>query len=133
MKRPYRIVVGQFVREEKAEAARRMRREMTPAERALWEALRNRRLGVRFRRQQVIDGFIADFYCHEAALVVETDGPIHVQQRGYDAERDQVIAARGLRVLRVTNAEVAGDLAGVPRRIADSLIPRQSDEEERSE
>lgn len=47
---------------------------MTPAEKALWEELRANKLGVHFRRQQVVQGFIVDFYCHQAALVIEVDG-----------------------------------------------------------
>jgi very-short-patch-repair endonuclease len=51
----------------------RCRREMTPAEKLLWQKVRAKKLGVRFRRQQIIQGFIVDFYCHKAALVVEVD------------------------------------------------------------
>lgn len=74
------IVVGSIYRE-KQERARTLRRVMTPAETCLWEQLRgNRCAGLHFRRQQVIDGFIADFYCHDAGLVVEVDGGVHKQQ-----------------------------------------------------
>ena len=48
---------------------------MTPAEKILWEEVHAKKLGVRFRRQQVIAGLIVDFYCHKAALVIEVDGP----------------------------------------------------------
>jgi very-short-patch-repair endonuclease len=92
---------------------------MTPEERILWRLLRARRLnGMHFRRQQVIDGFIVDFYCHAAGLVVEIDGGIHAEQQEYDAERDRVLSARGLRILRVTNEDVRRDAATVLRRIA---------------
>ncbi|MHB8778456.1 MAG: endonuclease domain-containing protein [Anaerolineales bacterium] len=50
------------------------RRDMTPAEKILWQELRANKLGVHFRRQQVITGFIVDFYCHKAGLVIELDG-----------------------------------------------------------
>ena len=50
---------------------------MTPAEKILWQELRANKLGVHFRRQQAIAGFIVDFYCHKAGLVVEVDGDIH--------------------------------------------------------
>ena len=94
------IVSGQRVDRVKVLRSRQLRREMTDAERMLWEALRERRLdGLRFRRQQVIDGFIADFFCSEAGLVVEVDGAVHHQQQGYDLARDQLLSARGLRVL----------------------------------
>src|SRR5438270_8057 len=66
---------------EKRERARQLRRTMTPAETALWNHLRAGRLdSVHFRRQQIIDGFIADFYCHAAGLVIEVDGDIHAAQ-----------------------------------------------------
>jgi very-short-patch-repair endonuclease len=104
---PRRIVQGQPVTEEKAQRARGLRREMTEAERALWQALRGNRLaGLHFRRQQVIDGFIVDFYCHAAGLIIEVDGGIHEQQPEYDCERERIVAARGLAVLRVRNDAV---------------------------
>ena len=93
---------------------------MTPAERRLWNCLRANRLGgFQFRRQQVIDGFIVDFYCHAAAVVVEVDGPVHEDQAEYDAERDRVLTARGLRVVRFTNEQVNRSLADVLRRIEE--------------
>jgi very-short-patch-repair endonuclease len=92
---------------EKQERARQLRREMTPMERKLWYHLRGSRLdGLHFRRQLVADGFIVDFYCHAAGLVVEVDGGIHQTQAEYDAERDAIIRERNLSILRVTNAEV---------------------------
>ncbi|MBK9210147.1 MAG: DUF559 domain-containing protein [Anaerolineales bacterium] len=68
------MVTGQHVTEYKLERARELRRDMTPAEKILWEELRRNKLGVHFRRQQVIERFIADFYCHSASLVIEVDG-----------------------------------------------------------
>src|SRR5688500_20084781 len=100
------IVVGQRVTGEKLHLSRELRRQMTPAERRLWAALRGGRLlSLRFRRQQVIDGFIVDYYCHAARLVVEVDGGIHEDQQGHDAARAQILAARGLRVVRFPYAE----------------------------
>src|SRR5262249_49155261 len=64
------IVRGQPVTAEKLQRAKELRCEMTPEERIVWEHVRGNRLGFKFRRQQVIHGYIADFYCHEAALVV---------------------------------------------------------------
>jgi very-short-patch-repair endonuclease len=61
--------------------ARALRKEMTPAEQTLWSELRGNQLhGAKFRRQQVIAGYIADFYCHAARLVIELDGPVHQHQ-----------------------------------------------------
>jgi very-short-patch-repair endonuclease len=90
---PRGVVPGQFVTDEKREIARTLRREMTPQERRVWEAVRGRRLGgFKFRRQQVIDGFIADFYCDRVGVVLELDGRVHEDQAEYDAHRDKVIA-----------------------------------------
>ncbi len=66
------------------ERAKELRREMTPPEKILWQEVCAKNLGVRFRRQQVIAGFIVDFYCHKAASVVEVDGDIHDLQQEED-------------------------------------------------
>ncbi len=112
------IVIGQRVGSAKIKRAKELRREMTPAESLVWERVRANRLsGFHFRRQQIIDGFIVDFYCHAAGLVVELDGGIHDQQADYDAERDRILAARGLRILRFENRECVENLEGVLERI----------------
>ncbi len=112
------IIVGQRVDRTKAARAKELRREMTTAEWLLWEHLRRNQLhGLHFRRQQVIDGFIVDFYCHDKGLVVEVDGAIHRHQERYDAERDRVMCRRGLRVLRFANDEVMTNLGAVLEHI----------------
>ena len=113
-----RIVTGQPVSQALRQAAKDLRASMTIHERMLWKELRNGRLGrFHFRRQQIIGAYIADFYCEEAGLVVEIDGPIHGSHREKDRERDRLMASWGLRVLRVTNEEVADDLDGVLKRV----------------
>ena len=98
--------------------ARFLRQRATPAETALWEALRHRRLaGLRFRRQHKVAGFIVDFFCPEKRLVVEVDGPIHERQREADAARDTLLRANGHRVLHVTNDAVLDNLSAVLRTI----------------
>ncbi len=115
------IVVGQRVSQTKLERARGLRRESTKAETELWKHLRTNRLnGLHFRRQQIIDGFIVDCYCHAAGLVVEVDGGVHQQQTEQDAERDAVLSRRGLRVLRVRNEEVMADLGTVLAKIVQA-------------
>jgi len=110
---------------EKRDLAHAMRMAMTPAEAALWRRLKGSRLrGLHFRRQQIIDGFIADFYCHEAALVVEVDGGVHDQQRERDAQRDEVLRLRELLVLRVRNEEVFADVNEVVGRIVKACLER---------
>ncbi len=113
------IVSGDRVTGEKMRLARELRRRMTPEERILWQHLRAHRLqGLHFRRQQVIDGFVVDFYCYAASLVVEVDGEVHKAQAEYDAERHRALGQRGLRVLRIANEDVRRDVDGVLARIA---------------
>ena len=95
---------------------------MTPAERRLWNRLRANRLGGwHFRRQQIISGFIVDFYCHKAKLVIEVDGPIHTKKAAEDAEREKVLSAHNLKILRFTNQEVMNNLNYVLQQITVCL------------
>ncbi|HEY3413758.1 MAG TPA: DUF559 domain-containing protein [Armatimonadota bacterium] len=104
--------------------ARELRHDQTPAEELLWERLRDHRLGkAKFRRQHNVGPFIADFYCHSAALIVEVDGGIHAQQAERDSVRDEWAVANGFAVLRVTNDEVTGDIEAVLARITEALTP----------
>ena len=103
---------GQKVDPEKIQQARALRQDMTPAEKVLWQELRRNKLGLRFRRQQVVAGYIVDFYCHSASLIIEVDGEIHREQQAYDARRDKILENMGLRVLRYSNEDV---LQGLPK------------------
>jgi very-short-patch-repair endonuclease len=115
------IIPGQRVTKAKLERSRELRRDMTPAEKLLWEELRANKLGIHFRRQQVIAGFIVDFYCHKAALVIEVDGDIHDLQQEEDAKREKVLREMGLRIARFRNEDVIQDLPTIVAKIR-SLI-----------
>lgn len=111
----------------KVQRARELRRDMTPEEALLWQALRRfRPRGYTFRRQQIISGFIADFYCFQARLVIEVDGGIHREQVEYDAARDAVIAAHGLHILRIPNDAVRDHLDHVLQQIATTCQANSS-------
>ena len=118
------IIPGQKVTKEKLERAKELRREMTPAEKILWEELRANKLGVHFRRQQVIAGFIVDFYCHKSALVVEVDGDIHDLQQEEDARREKALRELGLRIVRFRKDEVVRNLSAVVGKIR-GLVSKQ--------
>ena len=108
-------------RYQRAARARRLRREAPIPERILWNALRGGRIGgLKFRRQHPIGPFIADFYCHEAKLVVELDGMSHDQRQEYDDRRTAFFAERGIRVFRVMNDDVLTDVEAVVRGIASA-------------
>jgi very-short-patch-repair endonuclease len=122
---PRKIVIGQNVDPSKAARARELRRSQTEAEKLLWHHLRtNKNGGWHFRRQQVIAGYIVDFYCHAASLVVELDGPVHEKQGEYDQERDRVLEGLSLRVLRFKNQEVFEDLGAVLEKILQACAER---------
>ena len=101
--------------------AQRLRRDLTDAERKLWSALRNRQLGhAKFRRQQPIGPFIADFVCQERRLIIEADGGQHAG-RASDERRTAFLQSKGYRVLRFWNNDILTNLAGVAERIAAAL------------
>jgi very-short-patch-repair endonuclease len=119
------IVTGQRVSGDKHDRARELRKSPPPEERILWSRLRAGRLGgLHFRRQQVISGFIVDFYCHHAALVIELDGPIH--DESYDSERDNVLESLDLQVLRFKNEMIHSNLADVLKAIESAAQRRLS-------
>jgi very-short-patch-repair endonuclease len=123
------LITGQKIDAAKADFARQLRREMTPEEQLLWARLRGNKLrGLHFRRQQLIHGFIADFYCHAAGVVVEVDGGVHDAQVEYDAARDLAFITLGLFVLRFRNEEVTGGMPGVLDRIATVCAERISEQ-----
>jgi len=104
------------------ETARILRKRMTPCEILLWEKLKDKQLlGLRFRSQHPIDIFIADFYCHEARLVVEIDGEIHEGQIEYDDGREAEIEKYGIKIIRFTNDEVIINLDNVVNKI-ESIV-----------
>ncbi len=91
--------------------AKRLRREMTPAEAILWRHVRAKRFsGFKFRRQQPIGPFITDFVCLAAGVIVELDGETHVGKEDHDANRQAALEALGYRVLRFLNGDVYDDL-----------------------
>jgi very-short-patch-repair endonuclease len=99
--------------------AREMRHPQTPAEAALWRALRSRNLKYKFRRQHPIENFIADFYCAQARLFIEIDGSSHFEaaQKEYDLARTAVLEELGYKVIRFTNDYVRDNLDAVVEKI----------------
>ena len=106
------------------EEAKRMRKEPTDAEAALWELLRDKKLGDKFRRQHLIDDFIVDFVCLSKNLVIEVDGGYHndFTQKEYDQQRTLYLNEKGFKVIRFTNEEVLGNTEAVLTKIKDILV-----------
>ena len=94
-----------------------MRADATKAENLLWQALRNRQLaGLKFKRQVPLGGYILDFVCFEARLIVEVDGAQHAESNR-DAERDRTFESLGFRTLRFWNDEVTDNIDAVCLKI----------------
>ncbi|MES1199592.1 MAG: DUF559 domain-containing protein [Pseudomonadota bacterium] len=109
------------------ERARRLRKEMTPPEVTLWLRLRElKQLGWHFRKQSPECGYVVDFVCRPAKLVVEVDGLHHsgAEQSDHDKDRDAVLAANGYLVLRFWAADVMKETDGVLETIVAALSER---------
>jgi adenine-specific DNA-methyltransferase len=90
------------LKQKMTEVARQFRKEPTPSEDILWQALRGRKLeGRKFRRQQPIGAFIVDFFCSAERLIVEVDGGIHDSQQEADQQRQELLESLELRVVRI--------------------------------
>lgn len=88
---------------------RKLRKNMTDAEVALWVMIKNKQLvGERFLRQFSIGHYVVDFYCHKYRLAVELDGAGHFTEEGkeYDQKRTEYLNSVGIRVIRFENLEV---------------------------
>ncbi len=105
--------------------ARRLRRDQTDAERRLWQRLRGHQLGVQFRRQHPLAGFILDFCCVSRLLVVELDGSQHGEPEAArcDAARDAVLSRLGFRVVRFANRQVLLETDRVVEAIRQLVTP----------
>jgi len=102
--------------------AKALRSNATDAERRLWSLLRAGRLGVKFKRQVPLDGYIIDFVCFEARLIIEADGSQHADSAS-DARRDAHFAAQGFRTLRFWNHDILQNLDGVFSEIQRAPTP----------
>lgn len=102
--------------------AKKLRNNATDVERKLWQHLRNSQLkGFKFSRQMPIAGYVCDFLCRSARLVIELDGGQHGEQAEQDEIRTRRIEAEGYRVLRFWNRDVNDSLEGVLMRISKVL------------
>jgi very-short-patch-repair endonuclease len=103
---------------------RRLRRESTDAELALWRQLRGSQLaGAKFRRQHQFGPYVLDFFCPATKLVIEVDGGQHYTNEGIasDGTRTRFLEANGLTVLRFTDTEVLTQIDAVAERILEAL------------
>lgn len=98
---------------------RELRKKQTKHEEILWKHIRNRKLGVKFRRQYSVGGYVLDFYCPEIKLVIELDGVQHYKKENflYDKDRTEYLRILGFNVLRFKNTEIEKNLEKVLSKI----------------
>ena len=108
--------------------SRKLRNEMTDAERFLWSKIRCKQLnGYQFNRQKPLDNFIVDFYCCRAMLAIEIDGGQHYEKENIkeDKLRDARLKQLDIKVLRFTNLDILKNIEGVIMKIEKELNPSQ--------
>ena len=105
--------------------AKILRRNMTRQEKHLWYDFLQH-YPIKIYKQRIIDNFIADFYCHQARLVIEIDGSQHytVEGRAYDEERTKIFEKYGLYVLRFSNLDIDDRFEGVCYTIDNAIKER---------
>lgn len=131
--RPRKGMTPSEARYLKTQRARSLRKRSSIPERMLWRALRDRRTGLKFRRQHPIGPYTADFYCHEARLVVEVDGYwTHVGRRNEDRVREAWMMGRGILTLRVSASSVTEHASGVAEFIAGRAERRMQEMSKKS-
>ena len=112
----------------KKQFARQLRKDETKAEKLVWETIRDRKLmGLKFRRQHVVQGFVLDFYCQEARLGIEIDGSVHYKRKDYDRLRQDIIESKGINLVRIKNLQILNNkgsiLNTVRKAVANHLPP----------
>jgi len=99
--------------------ARRLRKDMTDAERRLWSRLRNNQLEIKFRRQVPFGKYVLDFYCARIKLCIELDGGQHYTTEGMekDAKREETLRDGGVETIRFSDRDVLLNTDGVLQTI----------------
>jgi very-short-patch-repair endonuclease len=102
---------NRYIPSDKLKFRRRvLRNKITDAELSIWNWIRRKAMGFKFRRQAGIGCYIVDFYCHELKLIIEIDGGIHDEQEQYDQRRENWLKRNGYHILRFKNENVMYDL-----------------------
>ncbi len=104
------------------ETRRKLRNNATAAEQVLWEEIRRKKLGVKFRRQYSFGTYIMDFYCPEIKLGLEVDGDIHLSQKDFDVYRTRTLNEYGITILRFANSQIFIHLQNCVQEIKLQII-----------
>ena len=106
------------------ERRRELRKNQTKTEEILWWYLRDQKMGLKFKRQHSVGGYILDFYCPQKKLIIELDGEIHntKEAKEYDLVRDKYFEELGYVTLRFFNKEVENCVGKVLDKIKNCIV-----------
>ncbi len=104
------------------ERRKELRNNMTGAEMILWDEIKNKKMGVKFRRQYSFGNYILDFYCPDIKLVIEVDGEVHKGRKEIDSYRTRTLEEYGLKVKRIDNNEVVNNLDNTLNLLRNEII-----------
>jgi very-short-patch-repair endonuclease len=121
------LLTQHFNRRSERDTRKTLRNNATDPERRLWQHLRGKQLGTKFRRQYSVDAYVLDFYAPRSKLAIEVDGDSHFtpKAREYDQERTTHLNRFGIAVLRFTNLEIVENIEGVLDTI-EAAVKRRS-------
>ena len=106
----------------KIQLAREFRKSPTKSEKIMWDKLRrNNFLGLNFRRQHLIEGFIVDFYCCKLNLIVEIDGDIHKYRKSEDVERQKIIEQKGNVFYRIKSQDAENNIENILNKLSNFI------------
>jgi very-short-patch-repair endonuclease len=122
------ILTLHFNRSRERQKRKALRRNASEAEQRLWQHLRGKQLGIRFRRQYSVDAYVLDFYAPQSKLAIEVDGDAHFTGTApqSDHERTTYLNRFGIDVLRFTNLDIVENIDGVLSAIAAAVKRRNS-------
>lgn len=103
------------------EGVKEQKKRQTKYEETLWQEIKNKKLGSKFRRQHIIEMFVPDFVCLEKKMIIEVDGEIHKDQKEHDKERSDYLESLGYNILRFKNSEIENNIKKVLKRIIEIL------------
>jgi very-short-patch-repair endonuclease len=112
-------VTFNFNRRGERDKRKSLRSAATAAEKKLWQHLKAKQSGAKFRRQYSVDAYVLDFYAPYPKLAIEIDGDSHFTPEAiaYDQERTTYLEAFGIEVMRFTNLEISENVGAVLEKI----------------
>ena len=105
-----------------------LRNNLTTAEEVLWEYIKDKKMGIKFKSHHIIDNYVPDFVALSCKLIIEVDGEIHIYQKDVDKQRTLELNKKGFKIIRFTNNEILNNIFGVLEIIKNEVESRKRDQ-----